>query len=524
MKRIILMSIAGLICVMTSSCKKFLEESSLDEIKPSTIKELNQLMSGEAYPYETNLHMLLNIVSDDVGHAGGQGFPAYETIVRKGRSAYVWSKEMTQELPLEGLSNSAYVNSWKIIYQRIAGCNVILSYIDKVSGDAAEKENMRGQALAMRAYYYFVLVNLYGKPYNDPSSLPTESLGVPLKLDMEVSDEFYARNTVAEVYAQIEGDFKIAAVLLTNNPIKNGPYKMSAAAAYAMLSRIYLYKEDWDQCILYADKALAIKSSLMQFMNFDAAKGYYVYNNGFLLTSPIGMTYNRIYDASRSTEVIWSYSPLMASEDEFFPTAMSPGFSIVNKPPYGVSSELLALYESYPISENEKYIGDIRSRLYYNSSLSLTVAGGALVYYYTLYKGGKGALGLRTAELYLNRAEANIRKFLISGEESLRLAALVDINGLRASRYDTRKPYVAITISDADALYAFYQDERRRELSFEGHRWFDLRRYGMPSITHRYEEVAGTAEDIVLQKGDSRYTFQIPFDALTRNPALVQNP
>ena len=84
--------------------------------------------------------------------------------------------------------------------------NTIIDYMDKVSGEEKTKNNLMGQALVLRAYYYLLLVNYYGLPYNYGD--PTQNLGVPLKLEMAVSDGFMERNTVSEVYEQIVKDLE----------------------------------------------------------------------------------------------------------------------------------------------------------------------------------------------------------------------------------------------------------------------------------------------------------------------------
>ena len=60
-------------------------------------------------------------------------------------------------------------------------------------------------------------------------------------------------------------------------------------------------------------------------------------------------------------------------------------------------------------------------------------------------------------------------------------------------------------------------DERFRELSFEGHRWFDLRRTTRPELTKTYN-----GETYVLQKDDPRYTLRIPPEAIEANPGLEE--
>lgn len=522
MKRLYYILITGML-VGNASCKKFLEEKSLDEVKPATSQDLASLMAGEAYPYNTNLGLVLNMITDDVSSNGGQGIPTYQAVMRAGKPAFSWSKRMFEELLLpDGLSSTTYLNSWEIIYGRIAGCNVALDYADKVSGTDADRANMKGEALALRAYYYFQLVNMFGKPYNAPGVDPESSPGVPLKLVMTVNDELLKRNSVAEVYRQIETDLKDAAVLLRNYSKDKSVYKMNETAIYTLLSRVYLYQEKWDEVVEYANKALAKKSTLSQLSSFKSAE-IYLYNVNF--NSSTSRYLHRIYDPAFSTEVIWAYRPT-TTEDEWFKSGLIPNYNAVNNPPYRVSPDLLASYDSRPEAANDIYLADLRARLYfsYTPTILQFIPPSTVIRDFKPYGGGMGGAGLRVAELYMNRAEAYTRKFMATGNDADRLAALNDINTLRISRYDTRKPYVAVSISDKDALYAFCKDERRREFPFDGHRWFDLRRYGMPAISHEYAEQAGSTETFTLAQGDNRYTLPIPQVVLDRNGALTQNP
>ncbi|MCZ4245042.1 RagB/SusD family nutrient uptake outer membrane protein [Pedobacter punctiformis] len=546
MKRLLYIFILTLgILVSNSGCKKFLAEQSQDEIKPSTIQELNSIMAADAYPYSPFcLSPLLNIVTDDVVCNGGQAQLSYQNVVKAGKSPFSWSKNMFEELLLPGgLSNTTHLDSWKTLYQRIASCNVGLAYVNKVSGSEEDKQNLKAQMLALRAYYYFNLVNMFGKPYNAQGVNPANSPGVPLKLNMEVTDEFYTRNSVAEVYQQIEADLLEAANLFRTYPKSNGPYKMNEIAVYTFLSRMYLYEEKWDQAIDFASKGLAKKSALTQLYPFgtvaaDPANPYATAAATY--NSPLVTYERRIYDTKYSTEVIWAYAPSTISssgEDGFFKSQMNPAYkSTSNNPPYGISPDLLNLYDSKGSTANYTYIGDLRPRLYF----SVTVIVNGIIpgsnpiapsYAPKYYFGGMGSrtdgtvggAGFRVAELYMNRAEANIQKFINTGNDALRVAALNDINTLRVSRYDPRQAYVPIDLTDKTALLNFCRDERRREFPFDGHRWFDLRRYGMPSISHVYNET-GTPETFTLVQGDNRYTWPIPQEVLDRNGALTQNP
>ncbi|PZP40810.1 MAG: hypothetical protein DI598_19025 [Pseudopedobacter saltans] len=498
-----------------------MEESSQDELKPGSVSDLNGLMSASGYPYQDKLCILLNLMSDDVICNGGQGYEKYVNTLKSGKPAFTWSSELFQDMLVSG-ANTKYLDSWIVIYNKISGCNVVLDYLDKVTGGNDARENLRGQALAMRAYYYFYLVNLFGKPYNsaDPTKLP----GVPLKLTMQVTDSLYPRSSVSDVYEQVIKDLKTAANILEMYPTENSVYKMNTNAIYTLLSRVYLYEENWDSTIHYSSIVLSRKSELTNLNTFQGpGNGYYKYTGG---------TDNRIYNASVSPEILWMYQKGytsstsladVAGEGVFFPSSLDPFYTSTNPPPYCVSNELMALYDVKPQSDTLKYLGDLRGRIFIGYT--------STVFYspffslgYTQFFGGQGGLGIRLSEAYLNRAEAYIHRYLSGSSPNDCQAALNDINKVRENRFDSRQPYEPINIQDGTTLLDFYKNERRREFPFEGHRWFDLRRYGMPEIKHTYTEDIGSTQEFVLGKGDNRYTLKIPKEVIDRNGALVQNP
>ena len=96
------------------------------------------------------------------------------------------------------------------------------------------------------------------------------------------------------------------------------------------------------------------------------------------------------------------------------------------------------------------------------------------------------------------------------------------MNTLREHRFDP-EDFDNEEFESQEELIQFVRDERRRELCFEGHRWFDLRRWGMPSITHRWHESADATSSYRLSEGDQLYTLPIPDEALESNSSLVQN-
>lgn len=485
-------------------CNDFLEESSQDEIRPSTVEDLMQVMTGEGYPMDFLEYGYTELLTDNV-KCNGSNSDDIATLDNM-RSLFLWEDDMFEKLTGDGY------NSWKTLYHKIMGCNTILGYVDKVKGDQEAKDNLCGQAYVLRAYYYFLLVNYYGMPYNVGD--PKTNLGVPLKLVMDVNDGFMERNTVAEVYEQIVKDLEKGIQLLEENPKDVSLYKINALAGEAILCRVYLYMEDWDNVLKYADKVLKKKPSLISFASMPT---------GMMEPGFMGATW-AVYNLSVSDEIIWMYGDYKTFSS-CFPTVQG------STPPFSVSDELQYLYEyndyGYDVESGEWYYnyGDLRLPAYYYSVMDYSTW---MMLYVFGNKGGASqnyaTFGIRTAEVYLNRAEAYVRKFMESGNDEFRTLALEDLNRLRASRFDTRNvAYKDVDILDKDDLWNFYENERRRELAFEGHRWFDLRRFGMPELTHVYFVEKGLEETVSLREGDPRYVLPIPPSAMDNNTYLVQN-
>ena len=127
--------------------------------------------------------------------------------------------------------------------------------------------------------------------------------------------------------------------------------------------------------------------------------------------------------------------------------------------------------------------------------------------------------------MYLNRAEVYIHKYIESGKDEYREKSLATLNYLRSCRYDTRNvEYTPVNFSNGEDLLNFYKDERRRELCAEdNHRWFDLRRYGMPELKHVFFINPGEEQVYVLEKNSSRYALPIPLLVRKANPNLEPN-
>jgi hypothetical protein len=487
------------------SCEDFLEETSQNEVRPGSVVDLEELMVGEVYPVGSTFHNYLEILTDDV-ESSFTNASMSGGFVKRWEGAYTWQKNMYELLEVSGAIGfwGARIDTYEHYYKCIRGCNVVLDMLDKVKGDEEAKANVRGQALGMRAWFYFMLVNLYGQPYNAKGVNIESSPGVPLLISSVVKDDLPVRASVASVYRQVEADLLEALPLIEKYGQGNNKYKVTDMFIYTLLSRMYLYMEKWEQAAEYATKVIQKKPNLINLADY-------------VTETAVGTFSDGVYGLN-SPEAIWFGYGLYANQ-EYAAYDWTGGFARVLA--YAPSTALKALYNyngSNP--DNRK---DMRYRYYYFWYQSYPSGGSAPVFgdkkSATETLSSKTVKGMRVAELYLNRAEAYIH--LDKGAD-----ALADLNELRKHRYDTRKEnYQPENISGREALLQFCQDERRRELSFEDHRWFDLRRYGMPEIKHMFQSEAGqTPQEYILRQGSPRYVLPIPDYVLERNPELVPNP
>lgn len=507
-KQYIWLLAAGLVF---SSCKKFLTQTSQDEIRPATAADLTQLLNGEGYPYTTPVDTYVDLLTDDIQCSGipiVNGAPAtatYSSFLKNATPIFTWDPAMFDSTQVVDIPNLGGVNSWKIYYGKIKGCNVVLDYLDKVSGTDKEKNALKGQALFLRGFYYLKLMTLYAQPYNGAGIDVTTTPGVPLILSSEVTDVRKPRNSIAEVYAQIEKDLLEAATLLKDNFVPVNTFRVGYQAAYALLSRLYLYMgrdEDMDKVIANTGMVLAERPGLTILTSYITGTG------SFNLAG--------IYDQVMSQEVIWQYGNNTSASTTFYTAANAAASTM---PVFNVSQELVNLYDKGTGSSN---MGDLRYVGWYWKT-----TGTAWPYRSTKVSlnAQYGDKGIRVAELYLNRAEALATRFKRTGNTADRDQALLDLNALRQSRYDTRNtPYTPVTITDADALVKFCREERRRELALEeGHRWCDIKRWGL-SVTHKLIDANGITTTYTLTSGSKMYALPIPYTAMNRNDQLAQNP
>ncbi|MCC9135521.1 RagB/SusD family nutrient uptake outer membrane protein [Pontibacter silvestris] len=375
-----------------------------------------------------------------------------------GQSAIAWGGTYTgltqiysQSIP----TNNTFVsNLWISAYEAINLLNNVLGSIDKV--DTEDRDRVEGEAKFLRGLIYFDLVRLYGKAWNDGD--PATNLGVPLVLTpTSVIDEesYVSRATVVAVYQQVLADLTDAKVKL---PASNSFYANSYAAS-AILSRVYLQQGDYQNA---ANEATTVINS----------EKYQLVDN-FADEFP----YPGAVHVDNTLEDIFAFqvTPQQGSNslNEFYASSDNGGRGDIE-----IKSSFIAQYEE----------GDERTSVYYDDAGSTRTSK-----FDNMYGNIKV---IRLAELYLTRAESNLRLGTTIGDTPLN-----DINKIRTRA--NLSPATTVTVQDV-------LKQRELELAFEVGSFFH--------DAKRTEQSIGT-----LPYSSPKLVFPIPQREIYANPNIQQN-
>jgi starch-binding outer membrane protein, SusD/RagB family len=348
-------------------------------------------------------------------------------------------------------NNGNVLGAWTQGYIGINRANNVLAAIPDVTGlTSGQQASYRGEALFIRALHLYRLVRWFGD--------------VPLVLEPSrgVGEEsLVSRAPAAEVRARIIADLEEAAPLLPTGRVTG---RATRGAADALLARVYLEDGKYTEA---RNKATAVIS-----------------NAAYSLVSNFATIFSQKNSAESIFELQYSLNHSNALGFWFFPQELGGRWG------FSPTAALYNLYEA----------GDARRA----ASIAIEPASGKryINKYFRIANGDDNIPELLLAEMYLVRAEANARL------NAPAATVLGDINAIRNRAGAT--PLLPTAVATQAQQLAAVLHERRLELAFEGHRFFDLRRYGLA------QQVLNMAADRLL--------FPIPQAERDVNTNLTQNP
>ena len=455
--------------ILLSSCKK-----SFLDLRPYT-----SVSSDVAITNESDMQAALN------GAYGNMNSPNLY-----GRSTPLFGDLVSDNVYISTVNSNRYLDFFQINYTTTdengqgiwqSAYSTILRANNVINSSLQGNENidqLRGEALAIRGLMYFELVKFFAKPYTvDPNAL-----GVPLILvyDPTLKPQ---RNSVQEVYTQIEKDFTDAANLMTQD--KSSGF-FTKWAATALLARMYQFKGEWDKALTTAEDV--INNSGYSLLQLNDVLSFWQNNTD--RGDKLEVLFEIVFDATNNIN-----------------NSSLPYF--YDQGGYGDALATESLYDLYSNT-------DVRKDLFIVGSPIRGADAKVVNKFPNTGAADKDEMKvIRMSELYLIAAEAAYH----NNDEPTALTYLNDVA-------TERDPAFAGYSSSGQALLDDILLERRKELAFEGHRYWDLARNNLNVTRVDLANNYPGNVPLILETTNFRRILPIPQGELDANPNIreQQNP
>lgn len=334
---------------------------------------------------------------------------------------------------------------WNLFYRAINNCNNVIAYVDQAEGTTADKNRIKGQALAMRGYVYMLLATHYSfgvgnTQYADYACAPIYT--EPADMNMALTGK--PASTVKEVFDRSLADLKEAYTLIPDDYDRGSNatdrYRIDKTVTKGLLARTSLYAAQWEDAYKYAAEAI------------DAKDGYLMNEAEF----------KSGFNDATNKEWMWGFSATiednMAAYNFNFKDCTTQGsyYNSFNVDPY---------FKEEQFKDKDDYRGDL-----FAWGLTAYRSVWTLLNYKFKFADVNNSLAdiilMRVAEMYLIKAEAATH---LAGKDA---EAQTLLKQLRQARSKTGQ--AADVTATGDALREQIWMERRKELWGEGFSLTDL--------------------------------------------------
>jgi hypothetical protein len=495
MKKITVFTLVACFTLMTSCKKDFLDTGptgSADEAALFTTttnasnvingiyRYLYSRYSEQNQPGQGGVMLQLDFMGEDLH----QSVATWYTAAGSGTGGWVSHRN----------DNSGYVSyPFRLYYRCIGNSNALIENIDAATGPDADKKRLKAEALTMRAWSYFNLVQLYGKRYAAGTANSQLGVSMPLSpLDLKLP-----RSTVEEVYTQINKDLDEALALFPTASAAPNKSHLSLNSARAIKARVALTKQDYATAASFAKQVIdAGTYSLMT--NAQYQEGFNNISNpewiwGAFIQDDQGDTFGSFH-----AQISWDGNT----------TYIRGRPKRINSALYNQISATdvrKKMWEPAPTASNfplptSQYIREPYMNRKFKTRATPTI--GDVPY-------------IRLAEMYLILAEAHGKTI---GKETDAKNALITLAKNRDASY-------TLSANSGQALINEILIQRRVELWAEGFRFYDLKRLDQPLDRTTVPNFVSASVGGVMQipAGDSRWQFAIPISEIQANPNSTRN-
>lgn len=354
-------------------------------------------------------------------------------------------------------ASNIYIESvWNAHYEVINRANNVIANLDQEITGVSQtlKDKIKGEMLFIRSYCHFNLVRMYG--------------GIPLRTSPVASANndavFIGRAPIDQVYQQINEDLQLASSLLEGGGA--GPSVLiSEPAVLALQARVKLHLKEWSEAEQLANKVISdfgysLEENYASIFDETTTNNEIIFQVDFLNDDDVNTIANWLLASGRYEAA--------ATEDIYF---LYDGFDARADVSTGLAGTTDYFCNKYTGLQNDK----------------------------------DNFIVLRLAEMYLIAAEAANEQSVVPTS-----AAFSHLNAIRERA--NLDPLTNLDLPNKEAFQAAIAEERRKELSFEGHRWFDLVR-------------TGKAQEVLGITNPNKLLFPIPQSEIDTNlhPDMNQN-
>lgn len=457
---------------------------------------------------------------------------------------------------------------WDYFFSSIATCNYVINAIDTWAAENDGKISTKlkaalAEAKLLRAYDHFILANLFCQPYRDEAASAGD-VGLPYVTQPEGSlIVTYDRGKVTDLYKNIQADLEAGLKDISN--INYGTaykYHFNEDAAHAFAARFYLYTRQYEKVIEHAnfvltDTEAGTKKKLLDYSIFDGCTSGSDYANkwqhpettnnlmlnctaSILSRKLFGYRYSYAGDKCQETLMVRTNSPLFSGY--ICPIQSIVAFNLASSSysDYGFTS--MKIQEQFEYTNKNAGIGvpHVIQRTFTGNELLLSRAEAKVM----LGKYDEATKDLMTYwnyayESMTQEAKDNYKKYW----NDLTPENLVEMYSVRNEIFKEKNPLTG-TVTEKDTTYilmpnSFFPEDwkanmqsvsssfnlpsdeayiymncindfRRYETAFEGLRFFDVKRWGIPYV----HNVDLDATPFLMQRGDAKRALEAPWETL----------
>ncbi|MGN0281360.1 MAG: RagB/SusD family nutrient uptake outer membrane protein [Prevotella sp.] len=477
MKKTIYMTLAAA-SLTFASCEDFTDVQPKGKNLLSTTDQLEMLLNYEYYGGNNDMRVM----------AGDMIF-AYSSVANeiskptKTRDVIMWTWDEANIDKMAELTSTDYdyTNYYGII-GRIS--NPVLKQVEVATGTDEAKKMLRSEALTLRAWAYYMLVNKYAKAYN-PSTASSDPGIIIMTEDTDIQEP-QPKSTVQDVYDRIIADCDLAIEINGLSPMAVNKMRMSKACPYAVKAQALMSMQKWEEAERVAKEALAINGIVNDYNN-----NY----KGTLTGYMIGGTYEVIDRTLKGTDEDYFLNP----NQEYFNCINPLSFSYLEEGHAYRKITSMSMAYDYQMDASASFIGE--------AGWTLTFSLGSY------WNDG----GLRSPQMYLIVAECELHKGNID-------AAMAALDQIRVNRIatDVYRPLKG-NVSTAEDAKAHVKQVTCNELLFSVDIFIAKKRWNQISGWEDTYSRTLAGQTYTIKPDSKLWIFPFPQSVLNNNPNITKH-